>query len=77
MSDRMDERLDAIISVYVKEYDAEKDLMAEPVYLEAFNMAALFLDIQKEFQIDLNQLIPKLNLFTRNEILAQIKLICG
>lgn len=67
-------RLMQLISVYADDrgIDNSADLMGYPVNLPPHEMAALFLDIEKEFSVDLNQLLPELELFSVNEIAEKI-----
>ncbi len=67
-------KLNCLISVYTggAAVAPERDLMASPACLPPYNMAALFLDIEKEFSISLNELVPKLDVFSPNRILQEL-----
>ncbi|MGI6189651.1 MAG: hypothetical protein ACOYI1_07985 [Caldicoprobacteraceae bacterium] len=73
------EKLNKIVSLYIgdRKVDPDRDLMGQPVALAPYNMAALFLDIEKEFSVSLDELISGLDLFSLNEISAKIKDIYG
>lgn len=49
-----------------------KDLMDKPAPIPPYDMAALFVDIEKEFDIDLNDLIPKLEVYSVEKIAESI-----
>lgn len=68
-------KLNNIVSLYAgnRKVDPDRDLMAQPLALAPYSMAALFLDIEKEFSVDLDELISGLGLFSLNEIAAKIK----
>lgn len=71
-------RLEHIISMYTNGRKAEPDidLMAKPISLPPHDMASLFLDIETEFGIDLNQLVPDLNVFSPNGLAEKIGDLC-
>ena len=68
------EKLNCIIGVYANdtEVQANKDIMGKPLSLLPYEVAALFLDIEKEFAIDLDKLVPKLVTFSPNEIAERL-----
>lgn len=69
------DRLNCLIKRYSfgRIVELDKDLMSGPVNLAPYDMASLFLDIKREFSIDLNELVPKLNMFSISEISNIIK----
>lgn len=74
-NDLIMKRLNSIVSLYSggRKTDPGGDLMGEPVSLSPYNMAALFLDIEKEFSLNLDELISGLDLFSPTEIAAKIE----
>ena len=64
------EKLCNIISMYISEtkFHFDNDIMGYPIFLPAHEMADLFLCIEKEFAVDLNDLIVNLNVFSLNAI---------
>lgn len=68
-------KLNNIVSLYIgdRKVDPDRDLMAQPAALAPYSMAALFLDVEKEFSVNLDELISGLDLFSPNEIAAKIK----
>lgn len=73
------ERLDRLIYPYNGGMKAEpgRDLMAGPASLPPYSMAALFLDIEKEFSLDLDELVPGLEMFSPNELADKIMALCS
>jgi len=71
------EKLERLIAEYIGDIkmDNDSDLMAQPAVLQPHSMAALFLDIEREFSIDLNALVPRLNLFSPRAITDEIFLL--
>lgn len=72
-------KLDRLICNYTGSLDIEQDmdLMAKPISLPPHSMVALFLDIEKEFSISLNELVPTLNMFSPKEISERIIQVCS
>ncbi|WP_041703695.1 hypothetical protein [Lachnoclostridium phytofermentans] len=72
--DLISERLEQIICIYTncRKIEPDIDLLAKPISLPPHDMAALFLDIEKEFGIDLNKLVPDLAIFTPSLIAKKI-----
>ncbi|MCL1878987.1 MAG: hypothetical protein FWF80_09015 [Defluviitaleaceae bacterium] len=70
------ENLERIMSPYKKDMEIEfdKDIMGAPLFLPAYEMAALFLDIEKEFSINLDSVIPSLYSFSFNAIVDRVLL---
>lgn len=64
----------AIVTDYTdgRAVDCDADLMASPTLFAPHVMASLFLDIEAMFSIDLNELVPKLNKFSLNELIDRI-----
>ena len=73
------ERLNRLIAEYAegREIDPKADLMASPVLMPIHSMAALFLNIEKEFEIDLNKLIPALTVYSPDEIAGKLDELCS
>lgn len=68
------EKIEQIVYIYTngEKTDPYIDLMAKPVSLPPHDMAALFLDIEKEFSVDLNKLVPYLEVYSKNKIVERI-----
>lgn len=68
------DKLYQIISAYtcIAKPDSNSDMMAKPLSFRPHEMAAFFLEIEKEFAIDLNELMPKLKLFSLKAIAEEI-----
>lgn len=68
------ERLNHLIGSYtdINKIEPGRDLMGEPASLPTYDMAALFLDVEREFDVNLNELIPGLGIFSPNEIADRI-----
>ena len=66
--------LEHIISTYIHgvKFEPNNDLMGDPVFLSAHEMADLFLSIEKEFSIDLNDIVTNINTFSFNAIAEKI-----
>lgn len=71
------ERLESLIILYTNGVapNKNKDLMADPVYLSPHDMAAFFLDIEKEFSIKLNSLVPSLEVYSPMSIAEKINIL--
>lgn len=72
------ERLEQIICLYTNGRKAgpDIDLMQKPISLAPHDMVALFLDIGKEFDIDLNKLVPDLAAFSPSLLAKRIGVLC-
>ena len=70
-------RLNCLIDIYTDgaDFQADKDLMAKPISLLPYEMASLFLDIEKEFAVDLDKLVPDLITFLPNEITDKLAIM--
>lgn len=72
------EKLDNIIDSYAygNKVEVDADLMAKPVSLPSYDMAALFLEIEREFSVDLDQLVPVLEVYSPNQIAGKVMELC-
>lgn len=71
-------RLEQLIRIYTngRKVAPDSDLMAKPIALPPYDMAALFIDIEKEFGVDLNKLVPALVAFSPNLLAEKIGSLC-
>jgi hypothetical protein len=53
------------------------DIIAEPLLLSEREAASFFLDVEKEFQIDLNKLIPDLSVYSISAIADRLLVLCS
>ena len=68
------ERLKQLIIVYTYPTLPERnsDIMGNPCFMPAHDAAAFFIDIEKEFSIDLNELLPFLKTFSMDDIAERV-----
>jgi len=63
-----------IVAKYTpKNIDPDVDLLGYPVFMTARDMAAVFIDIEEEYRIDLNELIQALAVYSMNCITDMVK----
>jgi len=72
-------KLEILLSVYTKEssFDCDGDIMARPLLLSPYDAAAYFLDIEREYAVDLNDVIPCLTVYSLNNIADKIIELCA
>jgi hypothetical protein len=71
---KLDEILGTYISVSSIEYS--RDIMDEPLFLSERETASFFLDVEREFAVDLNKLIPELIIYSINTITDKLLELC-
>jgi len=64
------EELNTIIGKYITDsaHPSDRSLFLPPVALAAYDMAQLFLDIERTFAIELHSYVGNLHIFSRDEL---------
>jgi len=72
-------KLEILLSMYTEKtytnYDA--DIMAKPLLLSPCDTASYFLDVEREYNVNLNKVIPCLTVYSINNIADKILELCG
>jgi hypothetical protein len=53
------------------------DIMSAPLLLSEREAASFFLDVEKEFKVDLNELIPDLFVYSIDAVANKLLELCG
>jgi hypothetical protein len=71
-------KLEDILNSYtaVSPIDHSCDIMGGPLLLSERDAASFFLDIKKEFTVDLNKLIPDLIVYSLDDIADKLLELC-
>jgi hypothetical protein len=72
------EKLENLLSSYtaMSRIDHSSDIMAEPLFLSECESTSFFLDIEKEFTVDLNKLIPDLTVYSLDAVADKLFELC-
>jgi hypothetical protein len=60
----------------ISSIDYSSDIMAEPLLLSDRDAASFFLDIEREFKVDLNKLMPDLIVYSLEAIADKLSALC-
>jgi hypothetical protein len=72
-------KLEEFLSTYtaVSPIENNIDIMGEPLLLSERDAASFFLDVEKEFKVDLNELIPNLIVYSLEDIANKLLALCN
>lgn len=72
------EKLEQLIKSYIDEteFSLSDDIMGKPLFLSAHELASFFLEIEETFSVDLNKLLPNLDMFSLDSIAELIVTLC-
>jgi hypothetical protein len=71
-------KLEELLSAYTDNsaIDQSSDIMAKPLLLSDCDSAAFFLDVEREFTVSLNILVPDLSIYSINSIADKLFELC-
>jgi hypothetical protein len=71
-------KLEELLRIYtaVSTIPHSNDIMSEPLLLSERDTASFFLDVEKEYKIDLNELIPDLIVYSLDTIADKLSALC-